>query len=433
MPRPEYVIDSSGDLVLWVVELDYSVIDKNKCHPIKDTARMRVSSGKISEHTNILRIAPRNKNSSPIIHDESIAAVELWMHRFHGRQPNYNVDIKDVWAAIRFGHKYLNDRKIGVEVASREYRLKPAKDMSMLRNWFEKWYMLWIFHRDDPEIKVENLREKELWQLLNPAYWFDCGKLFGEITKALVYKSTGPCRGDWYNPTDFRDEHMKGVPGPILRQLQAARGNLRLKIHRGLYLSPKTYILCHNQECIEVLTYSFTKSLIDSGSFPVNSEQNRKKSVNELVSCMRKFKYTIVKIEAPQNNEEVDDSKVKKEDAAAKTSEVSNPDKDDASKPPPSTQEQGHQQPKFSSQKAVHGLADEIEKKFDGLCLDCMHKFKTGDEHSDYWEHGRLYEFDRGCRFKHGQPTWYFSYMGRREIMSKFQDGISKATRKRRG
>ena len=69
------------------------------------------------------------------------------------------------------------------------------------------------------------------------------------------------------------------------------------------------------------------------------------------------------------------------------------------------------------------GMMDSAVKKtrkyFDGLCLDCMDpsKPKTGDEDSDYWQHNELREgeWDSGCRVNHGQPTWYFSFMGRKE------------------
>lgn len=71
-------------------------------------------------------------------------------------------------------------------------------------------------------------------------------------------------------------------------------------------------------------------------------------------------------------------------------------------------------------EKIVYDTAHKARVYFDGLCLDCMNasKPKTEDEHTDYWAHNKLkeYEFVKGCRvIKHVQPTWYFSFMGRRE------------------
>lgn len=71
-----------------------------------------------------------------------------------------------------------------------------------------------------------------------------------------------------------------------------------------------------------------------------------------------------------------------------------------------------------------------VASYFDGLCLDCMDrsKPKTGDTDKDYWQHNDLSEDDiiQGCRFVHKQPTWYFSFMGRKEDRERF-------TRPRRG
>ena len=56
---------------------------------------------------------------------------------------------------------------------------------------------------------------------------------------------------------------------------------------------------------------------------------------------------------------------------------------------------------------------------FDGLCLDCLDKTKakTRDVDEDYWRHNDLgsNEWSKGCRIRHGEPTWYFSFLGRKE------------------
>lgn len=61
---------------------------------------------------------------------------------------------------------------------------------------------------------------------------------------------------------------------------------------------------------------------------------------------------------------------------------------------------------------------------FDGLCLDCLNKSqsKLADEHEDYWAHENLREQDyvKGCRVEHRQPTWYYSFMGRKEDKDRF-------------
>lgn len=63
---------------------------------------------------------------------------------------------------------------------------------------------------------------------------------------------------------------------------------------------------------------------------------------------------------------------------------------------------------------------------FEGLCLDCMDhsKSKTEDVDMDYWQHSKLHESEwvRGCRFSHKQPTWYYSFMGRKETRDRLRE-----------
>ena len=60
----------------------------------------------------------------------------------------------------------------------------------------------------------------------------------------------------------------------------------------------------------------------------------------------------------------------------------------------------------------VGGAVIEVQKHFDGLCLDCMDHTqpKFLDEHADYWNHLAPYKWDLMCRVKHGQATWYSSF-----------------------
>ena len=67
----------------------------------------------------------------------------------------------------------------------------------------------------------------------------------------------------------------------------------------------------------------------------------------------------------------------------------------------------------------VHEAAERYEKHFDGLCLDCIAKPKEQENPLGSEEWQRLKERDewsQGCRIRHGEPTWYFSYHAREEI-----------------
>ena len=62
-----------------------------------------------------------------------------------------------------------------------------------------------------------------------------------------------------------------------------------------------------------------------------------------------------------------------------------------------------------------------VVNHFQGLCLDCMKKTKFGSVDEDYWEHDREKVWSCGCAIKHEQPTWYFSFMGRKTDMERHQ------------
>ena len=43
-------------------------------------------------------------------------------------------------------------------------------------------------------------------------------------------------------------------------------------------------------------------------------------------------------------------------------------------------------------------------------------KYRDADE--DYWNHAKSnVAWDLSCRIRHGQPSWYFSFLGRKQKM----------------
>ena len=46
---------------------------------------------------------------------------------------------------------------------------------------------------------------------------------------------------------------------------------------------------------------------------------------------------------------------------------------------------------------------------------------KSEDVDEEYWEHDISKEWDAGCSIRHGQPTWYFSFVGRKTEMKAHQ------------
>jgi hypothetical protein len=78
------------------------------------------------------------------------------------------------------------------------------------------------------------------------------------------------------------------------------------------------------------------------------------------------------------------------------------------------------------SESAIKNIRLDILKEFQGLCLDCIKKTKNEGVDDDYWEHDMKKKWDADCRIAHGQPTWYFSFMGRKTDMKNNQQ-IKKA------
>jgi hypothetical protein len=55
-----------------------------------------------------------------------------------------------------------------------------------------------------------------------------------------------------------------------------------------------------------------------------------------------------------------------------------------------------------------------------------MNPSKIEDEDADYWNRTARSQWDRNCRISHGQLSWYFSLLGRKEKMALFQKKGSK-------
>jgi len=161
----------------------------------------------------------------------------------------------------------------------------------------------------------------------------------------------------------------------ITAQLNAAKGNLRTVIHRRLY-GPIKHLLGTRCKCKAETLWGYEKALYDTGAWPLE-EVGKGHSMHDIMNRLGKFKYKVAEtacmFPCHQNFERI------VEDAVTYTAQ-----------------------------------------NFNGLCLDCMDRMKpkTGDRHDDYWRHNNFRDRDvwfKGCRIKHKQPTWYFSFMGSQE------------------
>ncbi|KAI1115021.1 hypothetical protein F5Y14DRAFT_450380 [Nemania sp. NC0429] len=414
METLRYVCDAAGDLDLVVRERDYGKGGGGgggggEKAPFKRAVVFRVSRACLRRYTSLLDAnatghgegGSEREGSRLVIDDESITAVKVWMDALHrrGSRDGGAIGISDAWWAIHFGNKYLRDRKQGAELDDEdgEEALKPAKDMSLLAGWFTAYYNK---HDETFEGKGEEKRRVWAFSVLAPAYWFDCPQIFHDVTKYLVYNTTGSIVN--VNPTRKGDRYMRGVPERILGQLSAARASQRTRLEKLLPVVSAP-IPEHKGECLDVMTFSHKRSLLATGIKSLFSLADRKRTLKALLDDLDEYKFTLVTIKPCPGSDSWS--------TEICSSCIGGGDED--------------QKLWRAAYKLTEGVLDASERvrgNFGGLCLDCMHKFKNGgDDDDDYFAHDRPGNHDRGCRVRHGQPTWYFSYMGRRELMVRHQ------------
>lgn len=160
--------------------------------------------------------------------------------------------------------------------------------------------------------------------------------------------------------------------------MNAAKGRLRTIIHNGLF-APNDKLLQASCTCKEVTLFNYEKALYTIKVWPLERiAQNT--AMKEILERLNGFKF----------------------EPKASACAICRSD----------------------YQRTVALAQSRTRDYFDGLCLDCMDKYeaKTGDEDGDYWRHNDLpdHMLSRNCRNDHGEPTWYFSFMGRKEDIDRF-------------
>ena len=162
-------------------------------------------------------------------------------------------------------------------------------------------------------------------------------------------------------------------------QLNAARGRLRTIIFRPIYDAIKK-VLRHREACCDKVACDYQRCLLATEAWPLE-ELGNQQPINVLLDRLATFRY----------------------DISTPTCNICNKDYNDH----------------------VKSVVSRVRASFDGLCLDCMNASmaKTGNSDKDYWKHAGLkqHEWVEGCRVEHKEPTWYFSFMGRREERDRFR------------
>ncbi|RFU31643.1 hypothetical protein B7463_g4689, partial [Scytalidium lignicola] len=271
------------------------------------------------------------------------------------------VDIKQIWIAIQTGRRYL----FAIE------KLEP---------WFDKW----LKKNGGPQLSM--FRLYELRSLRYPCHEFDCAWGFAAVTKRLAYHFNGHITE--FNPTDFRNLHL---PNRLIGGMNGARGNLRTKLHEGIYLQED--FLESQCDCKVQGLFEFEKALHATGVWPLENKMSGrgKLSISEIIDGLEDFKYT----QPEKSNGTI---------TATATCSCS----------------------KSRVENKIKEAIKKVWGNFDGLCLDCIDNLKTDDIDKDYWQHVWPFDdsdderrterkWDGKCRIKHDQPTWYFSWVARKQ------------------
>lgn len=209
-----------------------------------------------------------------------------------------------------------------------------------------------------------------------PAYEMNSAKVFARATRYVVYFSLGPVSED--NPIGHYDLHL---PSLIKQQLNAARRRLRNVFSSGLSEVTEHLVRTKPCQCCPVAHFGYERALMKIDAWPVHKVINTT-NLEFLIGRLRQFDYTV-----------------------------------------PATCCKNHRA-NISYKKEVANDANEVKDYFHGLCLDCMNNRlpKLSDSDLDYWFSEYISssrQYDGKCRITHGEPTWYFSFNARREVLVK--------------
>lgn len=158
-----------------------------------------------------------------------------------------------------------------------------------------------------------------------------------------------------------------------LGSMNGARGSLRSKLLRGLF-SPIESFLKQSCTCKEKSLFAYCIGLSKTGIWPL--EDHHKKSVHDVLTSPG---FTKFDCEVP-------------EDACLTCRHKLSPG-------------------------AIESVRRNLWTGYHGLCLDCIDMTNSVDIDEDYWKNDIHKAWDTDCRISHGQPTWYFSFVGRKSEM----------------
>ncbi|KAK5720166.1 hypothetical protein LTR15_007439 [Elasticomyces elasticus] len=239
--------------------------------------------------------------------------------------------------------------------------------------WFEKWY------DTDP-----NFDFKEHQMMLLPLHSFDHAVGFRVASKYIVYRATG----NIFDRRPAAFEHgTLGLDPNIINQLNGAKARLKTVLHRDLYKPIEGLLRFAKCQCKAEVLFAYEHMLTRHNVWPLETA-----FVNQSVDgVLRKLELVPSGMRQPRTC--------------------------------------GTRLCSFDFGYTIASVRAEMKKLFDGLCLDCMATSNpTNPEESDeaFWAKARNKynsSWDKDCRIRHQQPTWFFSFIGERSKMNSWVEG----------
>ncbi|TVY29433.1 hypothetical protein LHYA1_G001871 [Lachnellula hyalina] len=306
-----------------------------------------------------------------------VAGNDYWKRLLNGsfQEANSNeVTLKDdsvasmeLWLRVFHGTLVEDSYLIPVEQIWHAIELsrKYLFHLEKLNAWFETYWT---------KLDKKSLETDDLRALLFPCQALEHAGAFAYVTKRLANEVA--IHIEELNPTRFR--HLR-CEGRVIQQLNAVRGSMRGKIIAGLFepLNDFCRLKCDvHEKCIAAYLEGVKRTEI----WPLQHQHHKSnKDVTDSIGFLH-WKCSIPKGACYLCQNQLSGANIRK-------------------------------------------TRSDLMSYWEGLCLDCMDisQPKTGDSDTDYWLHNRLRIWGSRCRLSHTRNTWYFSFMGRPEVMTKFQ------------
>lgn len=382
-------IHPAADFDLIANELDLSIkLAPNQKRPVKRVVTFKVQKS-------VLQNLPPARMTGP-------GAKTFWQgslgNNWRQNQDQVNSlgltvdDLKSLEIVLRVHHGTLNDdcvRNVPIEAMWEIANLCSYLNMNAdrMRRWFAEWY---AFARK-PASTHDHRR------LLWPCWYYDHAEGFMKSTKYLVYNETKVISDG--NPTDL---YQWGLPTLVIRKLSfrgqhpnrllkdperlnAARGRLRTIMFRGLWV-PIQQCLFARCACSPHTFRDYFKHLCVTQVFPFE-ETTKDTSIEDMLRRLRGFSFRA------------------KRQACGIC--------------------------KADYVKLARDVVEETSTYFEGMCLDCLDTSSRRDHDADYRNQLTWWNLTTSCRVRHDEPTWYFSFNGRREEKDRLSKGSIGMKRKR--